>query len=290
VRSIEHFIITRFNLRPARQEGGRQLDPEWLGHRFDLFDRFCFPTVRGQTEQGFRWLVLFDSQTPEPARARIREYQRWPSFIPVYFPAGSDRQAHRAVAEHLGRVPDILVTTRLDNDDGVSRTFVEDVRRHVDVAAPTVLEFPVGYVWHRDRVYLDRQPHNPFTTLAEPLDGRSDAVFRTIYGGSHHDAELLGRVVEVTERPSWVQVIHEGNRFNHVRGIRHSIRDLSPGFDIEHRGLAERENRLALSLDRARTTVRTGTSRVWLAARAFAKRRLAAPRTGGGRASGEAPS
>jgi hypothetical protein len=267
VRSIEHFIITRFNLRTAGSEDGSQLDPGWLARRFDLFDRFCFPTVRGQSEQGFRWLVLFDSRTPDPALSRIREYQRWTSFIPVFVPAGSEQQARTAVAERLERVPDLLVTTRLDNDDGLCRSFVQDVRRHVDVSIPTVLEFPVGYVWHKDRVYLDRQSRNPFTTLVEPLDGRRDAQFRTIYGMSHQDAGRLGRVVEVTDRPSWVQVIHGGNRLNHARGVRHSIRDLSPNFDIEHRQLAERENGLLLRADKARTTIRAGASRAWLAAR-----------------------
>ncbi len=271
MKSVAHFIITRFNLRRTTQEV-KQLDPGWLASRFDLFDRFCFPTVRGQTRQDFRWLVLFDSLTPCSVLPRIREYQRWAAFVPVFFPAGSEQQARSAVAERVGAVPDLLVTTRLDNDDGVCRTFVEDIRRHVDVASATVLEFPVGYVWHKDRVYLDRQRLNPFTTLVEPLGGRAGAPFRTIYGGAHHDAADLGRIVEVSRRPSWLQVVHDDNRANHVRGVRSPLRDLSAAFDIELRSLAEHESRLSLDLDRAWTMARAGTSRAWLAARGCVKR------------------
>lgn len=269
MKSIAHFIITRFNLRASAQDGGKQLDPGWLTQRLELFDRFCFPTVRGQTNQNFRWLVLFDEQTPLSIRERIAEYQRWPAFIPVFFPPGSERQAQEAVARHLDPALELLVTTRLDNDDGVCRTFVADIQRCTDVDVPTVLELPVGYVWHKDRVYLDRQRCNPFTTLVEPM--REQRSYRTIYGGSHHEVAALGRIVVISERPSWVQVIHGDNRANHVRGVRRSIRELTPGFDIEHKLLTERESPLLLGLDRARTAVRAGTSRAWLAARSLAK-------------------
>lgn len=252
--SISHFIITRFNLRRDAADE-RAINPAWLDERFALFDRFCFPSVKAQTSQHFRWLVLFDEQTPPQARARIREYERWPTFIPVFFAPASREQARQAVQAQLrGQPPASLLTTRLDNDDALSTRFIELVQRHADAPVPTLVEFPFGYVWHRDRLYLDRQDRNPFSTLVEPLDRQSD--FRTIYAASHHDVGAGRRVVQASGDPAWIQVIHGGNVANRPRGIRTPMARLSNDFVIEREKLAQSESRVGLRLDVLRTTIR----------------------------------
>lgn len=256
--SVAHFIITRFNLRPKQPSTGKQLDVQWLTERFDLFDRFCYPTVKGQTEQDFRWLVLFDEDTPEPIRSRIRARQAWPNFVPIFLPPGVEQVGRKVVADQLaehwaGTTPDLLITTRLDNDDGMCRTYIEEIRRHAKVKENTVLQFPVGYVWCRDRIYHDRQDHNAFTTLVEVLGGKADANFSTIYKGSHSDVHKLGKVISISDEPAWVQVVHGGNLENQVRGVRHAMSELGQRFDIEHKALAANENALEMRWDQART-------------------------------------
>ncbi len=265
MRSVRHFIITRFNLRAPGAAARLSLDRDWLSRRFALFERFCLPTVVNQTNQDFRWLVLFDAETPELFRARMRDYERWTKFIPVFLPAGTEQVGRKVVLDQLETLPDLLVTTRLDNDDGLCQTFVADLRKCVDVTTPTILEFPVGYVWHRNRIYLDRQPHNPFTTLIEPLDADQGREFTTIYRGSHSDISRLGRVVEVTQRPSWIQVIHGGNLENRLRGVRRPIQELSDRFDIDYSEAADRENRLLRSLDTIRSTLHMRAIGAWQA-------------------------
>ena len=87
---FEHFIVTRFNLPlfKAKVEGKvvGNLDETWLAGRFDLFERYCLPSVKGQTCQDFRWIVLFDAATPEHFKKRIQtlkaEYDRLiPCFV-----------------------------------------------------------------------------------------------------------------------------------------------------------------------------------------------------------------
>jgi hypothetical protein len=252
--SYAHFIITRFNLRREASDG-RAIDPGWLRQRFELFERFCLPTVQAQTVQNFRWLVLLDDQTPESALRRIDCYAKWPVLTPVFFAAGEREQARRAVEEQLGGSrPRALLTTRLDNDDGVCRTFVETVQRHADAAETTLVEFPVGYVWHDERLYLDRQERNPFSTLIEPLDGGGGGEFRTVYGTSHHEIGQGCRVVEASAEPSWVQVIHGGNVANRERGVRTPMSALGEEFAI--RGVRPSESRVELGLDIVRSAIR----------------------------------
>lgn len=269
--NISHFLITRFNLRPNDSLEGGQLNEEWLRYRLDLFDKFCFPTVKNQSEQDFKWLVLFDTETPDSIKQRIRQYQQdWSNFVPVFLPPGVQKGGYRAVMEQLTAMPDILITTRLDNDDGLCRTFVEQIRKHATATEPTVLEFPVGFVWHKKRIYLDRQKHNPFTTLVEPCNPSKENTFRTIYSGSHLDIENLGRVLIVTEEPSWIQVIHGNNVANKARGIRYSAKDVSKHFDIRGDQINMNENSVEYSLDKARSIVRE-----WIyAAVGFCKRCL----------------
>lgn len=256
--TLAHFVVTRFNLRAAAATGDYQIDEEWLTNRLDLFEKFCFPTVAGQSVQDFKWLVLFDSETPPRIRERIAKLQQWPNFIPKFVPPATEHSCRMSVTERLDTVPDLLVTTRLDNDDGICRTFIEQIRSRLEgITAATVLEFPVGYVWHKNRLYIDRQPHNPFTTLVEPCNGSRDYRIRTIYSGSHTDVGNLGQVVVVSEEPAWIQVIHGGNLENRPRGVRCPIAGIAKNFDIRAESLPTRDQSLEYYLDKAVSLLRT---------------------------------
>jgi hypothetical protein len=249
---VAHFIVTRFNVR-ERSSDTIALDPEWLNGRFELFERFCLPTVRSQTEQAFRWLVLFDSDTPLDARERIARYQQWPNFVPLFLPPAVAGGARKAIISQLSETPDVLLTTRLDSDDGICRTFVEQLRQRATVREPTVLDFPIGYILHRDRTYRYRFPLNAFATLAEPVTASGLSGFRTVYTGSHVDLGHLGRIVEVTQKPSWLQVVHGGNLENRARGVREPRAHLRESFDLGRTLTFAPENALTLQVDRLYT-------------------------------------
>lgn len=254
--TVRHFIITRFNLRGMEDtpSSAKMIDAAYLGQRLELFERFCLPTVRSQTEQDFKWLVLFADETPEAVKARVATYAAdWPNLVPVYLPRGSSSVGPLVVAPYLDESPQILLTTRLDNDDGLARDYVAKVRRHARSNERLVLQFPMGYVWHRDRIYLDRQEHNAFTTLVEPLPQGREGGFNTIYKGSHSDIARLGRIVDVDDEPSWLQVIHDSNVENYVRGSRQRIECLQRHFAVQMAASARHESDLEIGLDRIRT-------------------------------------
>jgi hypothetical protein len=253
VGTVRHFVITRFNLRNGDATSLRMIDDAYLSERLDLFERFCLPTLRQQSCQDFKWLVLFAEDTPDAQKARIARYSEWPNFVPVYLPAGLDHAVRMVVAPYLDSSPQTLITTRIDNDDGLCRNYIEDVRRFENSAERTVVQFPVGYVWHRDRIYLDRQEHNAFTTLIEPLPNGIDSEFMTIYKGSHSDIHQLGRVIDVSDQPAWLQVIHGTNVENYVRGRRRRIGELSQRFDVHLPESASSESDLEIKFDRLRT-------------------------------------
>ncbi|HET6953716.1 MAG TPA: glycosyltransferase [Acidimicrobiales bacterium] len=218
-----HLVLTRFNVRWIIGPH----DTDWLAHRFDLFDRYCFPSVHGQTSHDFRWLVFFDEDTPEPFRSRIADYARWPVFTPVFIGRPSSEVYDGAIAAHLDGA-DHLITTRLDNDDAIGRDFVARVRTAARPGPREFLNLPVGYVWHKGRLYRHEHPSNAFISLAEPAAG-----FRSVWGNQHEDAARIAPVRQVSGGPSWLQVIHEHNVSNRVRGRRYPVSRLRDEFAID---------------------------------------------------------
>ena len=79
-----HAIMTRFNVARPKRSDPIRLDPEWLAGRFDLFEKYCLPSVAAQTARDFHWLVYFDAATPEPLRARIEACRRIFPFVPCF--------------------------------------------------------------------------------------------------------------------------------------------------------------------------------------------------------------
>ena len=253
---VRHFIITRFNLRGMEDtpSSAKMVDEAYLAHRLELFERYCLPSVRSQTVQEFKWLVLFADETPGPIRARVEAYAaEWSNLVPIWLPRGASTVGPLVVAPYLDDSPQTLLTTRLDNDDGLARDYVAKVQRHAPSTERLVLQFPMGYVLHKDRIYFDRQEHNAFTTLVEPLPRGRAGGFNTIYKGSHSDIARLGRIVDVDEEPSWLQVIHDSNVENYVRGSRQRIECLQQHFAVATPATARRETGLEIGLDRIRT-------------------------------------
>ena len=66
--NFEHFIITRFNLPIySKTKSGNisSTETKYLDNRFKLFMNYCLPSIKQQTCQNFKWLVLFDINTPD---------------------------------------------------------------------------------------------------------------------------------------------------------------------------------------------------------------------------------
>lgn len=266
--AFTHLLLTRFNLRWGPQYSAP--GEEWLAHRFELFERFCYPSVRAQSNQNFRWLVWFDTATPDAFRGRIEGYARWDNFVPLYLEIYDLEVIREQVSRMIGPAP-FLITTRLDNDDALCRDFVDLVQRNFRRQECEFLNFPYGYVWHEQKIYLSKQLSNPFISLIERGDGRP----RTVWYGNHRRVAQLGSLRQVRSGPAWLQVVHERNLLNEVQGIRRPITRLAGGFTIRAVTPPPEENRLSLAIDQARGYVREFKRR---AAKRIRRARRSVPR------------
>ena len=214
-----HVIITRFNLATPGRESEIRNRPQWLDRRFDLFKQYCFPSVSEQKCKNFSWIVYFDSETPDRYRRIVSELQEEFYFHAYYtglFP--SDGWAG-SVNELFSEKRDFIVSTRLDNDDAISKNFIMDVQNEIQknrYHAPTFFNFTNGLILSGGRLYSHKHSSNAFVSLIE----RWDDAMVTVASVPHMEISGHGSVVQLPRSGSWLQVVHGENVSNKVRGTR----------------------------------------------------------------------
>lgn len=219
---LQHFILTRFNIRLWRRDkGGNAVRTrEWLEDRCELFEKYCLQSIANQTCKAFQWIVLFDTKTPEEFRERIRDYQvECPQLLPVFVAPEDGKDFAKVfqlvVREHLkgGRV----ITTYLDNDDALDIHFVDDLqKRALRLADGAFIYYTNGYQYFTEFGLLlrIRYRRNHFVSVIET--GSSETV-KTVFGyGSHYYIDKIpsARIEYVKDRPLWCEVIHPRNMGN----------------------------------------------------------------------------
>ncbi len=218
--ALQHFILTRFSVRSswAWQEFPR----EWLDTRLDLFEQFCLPTVVGQTSPDFRWLVFCDETTHPECLERLRGHAvNCPQLDVTITAPKTKRHPIRLLDGLVDEATDVVLTTRLDSDDGLN---LDAIRTAQEYASPFrdsrheqwLLNFPrgckydavAGIPYH---TYLDNSPfhtlferpkvHRPIKSVMSGNHSRLHQTYDT-----HQDHSIVG----------WLQVIYGGNVRNHI--------------------------------------------------------------------------
>lgn len=219
---LQHFVLTRFNLLlwNRDKEGNRVRTNKWLEHRFSLFEKYCLPSLKGQTNQNFEWIILFDSSTPERFKAIIREYQNeCPQMIPVFVNPENGRNFAKIFREEIVKrlKTKRVLSTYLDNDDALNVRMVENLQSWaLSVSDDTFCYYDDGYQFYTDHKYLMKinHPRNHFVSYVEKGDPATlNGVFG--FGGHYFIYKIRGvKIDHVRNLPMWCEVIHEKNMQN----------------------------------------------------------------------------
>jgi len=225
--TYQHFLLTRMNTSTPFGTPGACVDPEWLRHRFSLFETYTLPSVRAQDGAAhFEWLLFSHEETPDEFRERLESYQRSFPAIRIVRCTGFDEEVARVeVLRHCRSDVTHIITSRVDNDDAIGTTFMATVQREFRAQHGEFINFRLGFQLHRGRVYRAEHPANPFCTAIE-----SKATFRGVFCVAHVDIAKTYPVKQVTDRRRWLMVIHERNALNRVQGVRCHSDELTPEF------------------------------------------------------------
>ena len=211
-----HVIMTRFNLATPGREAAIRTDPDWLAVRFDLFRRYCLPSVAAQEGASFRWLIFFDRDTPARWKAEIGRLRSIFPFDPYFTPLFPEDGWRDAVLGTIRPAGAMLLTTRLDNDDALAADFCARVQAAASGDAPVAINLRHGLIRQGRAVHAIDHPRNAFFSLLERRDGR----FRTAPAIPHMDLPRHAEVRQVGGAPGWLQLVHGGNVSNRLRGRR----------------------------------------------------------------------
>ena len=211
-----HFLITRFNLRKSdwtkNKNNKAVLTEEWHKNRFDLFKNYCFPSVASQTNKKFEWLVFFDTTTSDTYKDIIKNLQKeMKEFNPLFIDGMS--QFLPSLKSYISKYnEEYIISSGLDNDDCISKTYIEKVQNKFNQQDFMAIDFMDGYTLQiSPNIKLGKKTHqyNPFLSLIEK---NTNPI--TICNVSHRLWKREKRIIQIKNTRIWSSVIHQENKVN----------------------------------------------------------------------------
>jgi hypothetical protein len=211
---MDHVLLTRFNLPSAGRESQVRAQEGWLRNRVDLFQRFCLPSVKAQTCGNVHWIVYFDPESPSWLIDSVPRLASEGGFVPIFRATVSHDQLVEDLTNVVGKPRGRLITTNLDNDDGLALDFAERLQLQARIPTDrTAIYFSRGMILAGKDLYSRTDRRNAFCSVVESWEQPA-----TCWADWHN---LLGKsmaVMEIAGGPAWLQVVHGGNVSNRVRG------------------------------------------------------------------------
>lgn len=212
---LNHILLTRFNLPSKGNESLVRAQENWLRNRVALFERYCLPSVMAQTCQDFSWIIYFDPSSPAWLRDWVRRHDQQRNFIPHFREEvtgdGLLNDLRAVAGGHRGTE---ILTTNLDNDDGLAIDFVERIQGADRVGDRTAIYVGDGLIRYGDALlYRHVDPHNAFCSVRESWDAPM-----TCWIDWHNLLPERMPAVVLRGSPGWLQVVHGGNVSNRVHG------------------------------------------------------------------------
>ena len=242
---FQHYIITRFNLRrddwKTTKNDDLVLSDSWLEERFELFEDFCFPSVKNQSNQNFKWLVFFDVNTPEKYKIKIEEFKTLFGNFKPFFIDGMDAFLP-SINEKVRELDQeqYIISSRLDNDDSIHKDYVSVVQSCFDNQNFLAVDIVDGYGMQTgSQVYLGKMKHlyNPYISLIEKKES-----CKTVWHKGHTFWKYENRILRVKNKRMWLTVIHEKNKSNKFRGYGNVKPEVLHEFNISKSKLDELKN------------------------------------------------
>jgi len=204
---VKHILVTSFNRwLKAGSTFTKGLDNDWLNYRWKIFTRFTVPSIAGQSNNDFDWVIMCHERSPTWLRERAKTLEL-PCRVRFSF-----NQNDPALDDLNDPSLDAVLSTRIDSDDAFHRCAMARVREsfEADPYSYEILNFEIGYQYDSlgERLAVVRRISPPFGTkinlppILDPLDtgGRHDTLHKKyVYKNiSHGD-------------PMFLIVIHDAN-------------------------------------------------------------------------------
>ncbi len=202
-----------------------------LERRFALFEAYCLPSLRQQTDQDFTCILLVGANMPDPWKQRLRETT---AGIPCVSIVEAEPQHHYSGIKNAFRdVPHQgythRTTFRFDDDDAIDDQFVERLKDMAPRVAmiggednPASIAHNLGFYLERreDKTLVyptcERTPLSVGAALIAPVSYREN-----IYRVDHRQLPQYFNAYSDTQHYAYVRTIHQDNKANpHRTGLK----------------------------------------------------------------------
>lgn len=239
--NFKHLLLTRFNLDYSQRKGlPYQCDEEWHRHRFKLFLTYCLPSVAQQTCQNFEWIIFFNDDEKESYPSFLNETEN--RLENLRFLIVKPTEDHREILKTFiqdNYSIDYLITTRIDNDDSISKYFIEAIQKkfleyYPSIKGECLINPKTGYRLEtrfpfRKTVFHGYQ-YAPFVTLFS--ERKSSNEINTILKYGHHQWTDSTVSQELQGGPYWIQIVHQRNRSNRILSLTFTLQISEDHFPV----------------------------------------------------------
>ncbi|MEO7061281.1 MAG: glycosyltransferase [Lapillicoccus sp.] len=213
---MKHVFLTRYNLPSAGVESQFRARDNWLRDRTVLFNRYTVPSMKNQLSDEVSWIVYIDPASPAWLVDHLGSLEADQLLTAIPRASVSREELVGDIRTLVGEASGPLITTNIDNDDALARDFSERLRSFGRTQTERCgVYIGRGLVLNGARLYLRRDPENAFCSVVEDL---SDPV--TCWVDWHNRLSRHMPVITLEGDPGWLQVIHDVNVSNIVRGRR----------------------------------------------------------------------
>ena len=222
-QEFTHYLITRYNV-PFKNwdtdKAGNQVGhDEWMHQRLNLFKKYCVPTVVRQSNPGFHWLIYLDEQTNLKHVKAISDELRGAQNAELRFAANMEGLLADLRAVVSGCQTDYIITSRLDNDDGLGIDYIRNVQEAFLPQSKILINMVHGIMYDLDRRILTelRKAYlNHFTSLIEVRKAADECL--TVLGFAHTQPPPDCVILNLHTTCSWLKIIHGRNLNSRTKG------------------------------------------------------------------------
>lgn len=222
----ELFVLTRL-AESLPNKSANIASSEWIENQCRFVENHSRPSLEGQSDSNFVWLVSVSDKLSPPFIERVQRAIN--PLGTLVFQKGNEHSSE-TFARYLASRPAGYLTVRFDSDDVLHPLFVQLAKQNWD-DGKEVYSFFSGVVYDLDRQIAGLWPHSSNTFLFHKGYRGSN-----VYGlGNHSRAERdHGGKLKVirTNHPMWIKLTHSHNGWGD--SITHADRPVFGSFVQAH--------------------------------------------------------
>jgi len=202
--STIHYIFTRFSILDKTCKGFQLtrnnidnienllFNENRLNYKFNVFHNMTVPSIKNQTYQNYVWLIFTSNYLPQKYKNILEKYSCDKIKI-VYVENFNEMSEY--IKNTLKNI-DHYTTMRLDDDDALSRTFLEEINKYENEKGK-IISFPNGinYTFTKNKFILGSRISHKHIAL-----GLTAIGFNIFRAGDH--SKLDQKNIQVIEIPT----------------------------------------------------------------------------------------